>query len=68
MPRETPIERRRRIAATEGVTSISTDFPYMCKRHSDRIGIIAEGDSWFSYPKKWILLRGRYQYYSSFRK
>jgi hypothetical protein len=26
----------------------------MCKSRPDRVGIIAEGDSWFAYPRKWI--------------
>ncbi|GAC16947.1 hypothetical protein [Aliiglaciecola lipolytica] len=56
MPNETPIERRRRIAAHSGITSLRTDFKYICKKHPTRIGIITEGDSWFAYPKKWVLL------------
>ncbi|MEP4890350.1 MAG: hypothetical protein ABJV04_10015 [Aliiglaciecola sp.] len=58
MPKETPIERRRRIAAHTGVTSLRTDFLHICKKHPDRIGIITEGDSWFAYPKKWIAFGG----------
>ena len=54
MPNETPIQRRRRIALTQGVTSFSTDFSFICRRKPDRIGIVAEGDSWFAYPRKWI--------------
>jgi len=54
MPNETPIQRRRRIALSQGVTSLSTDFAFMCKRKPERIGIVAEGDSWFAYPRKWI--------------
>lgn len=54
MPKETPIQRRRRIAAHTGVTSLVTDFAYICKRHPQRIGIVAEGDSWFAYPRKYV--------------
>lgn len=37
-----------------GATNFTADFAYMCKRAPDRIGIVAEGDSWFAYPRKWI--------------
>lgn len=53
-PRETAIQRRRRIAERRGVTIFSTDFSHMCKKRPHRIGIVAEGDSWFAYPRKWI--------------
>ncbi|MDT0595048.1 hypothetical protein [Glaciecola petra] len=55
MPKETAIQRRRRQAATTGVTSFRSDFNYMCRRHSNRIGIVTEGDSWFDYPRRWLL-------------
>lgn len=54
MPNETPIQRRRRLALSQGVTSFSTDFSFICKMKPERIGIVAEGDSWFAYPRKWI--------------
>lgn len=53
-PRETPIQRRRRLAVRQGVTSLTTDFTYICKKKPHRIGIVSEGDSWFAYPRKWI--------------
>lgn len=54
-PRESPIQRRRRQALNNGVTTYTSDFSYICKNRPNRIGIIAEGDSWFAYPRKWIL-------------
>lgn len=54
MVRETPLERQKRIAHSTGVTSQIPLFNDMCKRSPERIGIIAEGDSWFAYPRKWI--------------
>ncbi|EAQ96685.1 hypothetical protein [Congregibacter litoralis] len=54
MPNETPIQRRRRLATNSGITYLSSDFAHVCKAKPDRIGIVAEGDSWFAYPKKWI--------------
>lgn len=53
-PRETPIQKRRRIAVKRGVTAFSSDFSHICKKRPHRIGIISEGDSWFAYPRKWI--------------
>ncbi len=54
MPRETPARRRRRLAVDSGITSLSSDFHAMCRRKPHRVGIVAEGDSWFAYPRKWI--------------
>ena len=58
MPRETPPQRRRRLSIASGITSFPSDFSAMCKKEPHRIGVIAEGDSWFSYPRKWILFGG----------
>jgi hypothetical protein len=54
MPRETAAKRRRRMAINSGVTSSSYDFRAMCKARPERVAIVAEGDSWFAYPRKWI--------------
>ena len=54
MPNETPIELRRKRATITGVTHLTTDFSHICRKKPDRIGIIAEGDSWLAYPRKWI--------------
>lgn len=53
-PRETQIQRRRRIAVKRGITLLSTDFSHICRKKPHRVGIISEGDSWFAYPRKWI--------------
>jgi len=50
------IKRRRQRAVSTGVTNLKSDFAYICKKQPDRIGIVAEGDSWFAYPYKWVLL------------
>lgn len=52
--KKTSAQKRRKRALSRGVTSFASDFAYICKRKPDRIGIVAEGDSWFSYPRKWI--------------
>ena len=54
MAKETPLQRRRRLAIARGSTFSVTDFRAMCRKKPRRIGIIAEGDSWFAYPRKWI--------------
>ena len=54
MARETALHRRRRLALIRGVTDNAFDFTHMCKHKPERIGIVAEGDSWFAYPRKWI--------------
>ncbi len=55
-PKESPARKRRRLAISRGVTSSATDFLWMCRRRPERIGIVAEGDSWFAYPRKWLAL------------
>ncbi|MBT4523101.1 MAG: hypothetical protein HOC23_24115 [Halieaceae bacterium] len=54
MPPTSATTRRRRTALRRGTTTGLNDFNYMCRNKPDRIGIVAEGDSWFSYPRKWI--------------
>jgi len=54
LPRETITQRRRRLAVAQGITSYLSDFTHICKKRPNRIGIIAEGDSWFAYPRKFI--------------
>lgn len=53
-PRESPAQRRRRIAVQRGVAVLPSDFSHICKKRPNRIGIVSEGDSWFAYPRKWI--------------
>ena len=54
MAKETSLQRRRRLAIARGSTFSVTDFRAMCRKKPHRIGIVAEGDSWFAYPRKWI--------------
>ncbi|MGD8643473.1 MAG: hypothetical protein PVI15_04235 [Chromatiales bacterium] len=57
MPQNPQQQRRRRRQAllkARGVTNDPSEFAWLC-RNTNRIGIVAEGDSWFSYPKKWLL-------------
>lgn len=49
--RNQPQERRKR-ALRRGVTSNRGDFAWICKKSPERIGIVAEGDSWFAYPQR----------------
>jgi hypothetical protein len=55
MPKETLLQRRRRLSIASGITSFSNDFAAMCRKKPHRVAIVAEGDSWFSYPRKWII-------------
>lgn len=52
------IRQRREMALRSGSTIFLTDFHYICKQRPDRIGIVAEGDSWFAYPRKWFAFGG----------
>jgi len=38
-----------------GATSNLSDFDYLVRAYPDRLTIIAEGDSWFGYPRKNLL-------------
>lgn len=53
---KTPLQKRRALAVKRGVTSNHYDFSHICRQKPDRIGIVAEGDSWFAYPRKWMEL------------
>lgn len=44
--------KRRATARRLGVTTDRADFKWLCGRKQDRVSIVAEGDSWFSYPPK----------------
>ena len=39
-----------------GVTNRPKSFSWLCKNAPHRVGIVAEGDSWFSYPRKYLLI------------
>ena len=45
-------QERREIALHRGVTSNRGDFAWICRKSPKRIGIVAEGDSWFAYPQR----------------
>jgi hypothetical protein len=45
--------RRNRLKST-GITNDPNDFTWLC-RNTDRVGIVSEGDSWFAYPRKYLL-------------
>lgn len=55
---KTQVQKRRKRALSTGVTSLFSDFTYLCKTKPNRIGIVSEGDSWFAYPQKWIFFGG----------
>jgi hypothetical protein len=38
-----------------GVTHRARDFQTLCHHCGHRLGIIAEGDSWFAYPRRYLL-------------
>lgn len=46
---------RRQSAIQRGTTNFPSDFSYMCSAKPNRIGIVSEGDSWFAYPRKFLI-------------
>ena len=56
MPKKgSPIQQRRKIALNRGVVYQFNDFEYVCRKAKHRPAIIVEGDSWVTYPRKWII-------------
>ena len=45
----------RRKALKTGIACFRNDFKWLCK-NTNRVNMIAEGDSWFAYPRKNILI------------
>jgi hypothetical protein len=45
------LRQRRQRAVRRGVTYDVGDFKWICDR-SNRVNIVAEGDSWFAYPRR----------------
>lgn len=54
MPRDS-IERRRQRLRRRTRTHKKREFEDMQTWFPDRVGIVAEGDSWFAYPPKWLI-------------
>lgn len=46
--------RRRSRAKSLGITASADDFSWLCRR-TERINMVAEGDSWFSYPRRYLV-------------
>ncbi|MFK7731263.1 MAG: hypothetical protein AB8B48_06540 [Pseudomonadales bacterium] len=53
--KRSPVLSRQQRSLRSGVTSSVRDYHYMCRHAPQRLGIIAEGDSWFSYPRSYLL-------------
>lgn len=53
--KRSPVLSRQQRSLRSGVTSSIRDYEYMCRHASHRLGIVAEGDSWFSYPRSYLL-------------
>lgn len=47
-------QRKRLQAKVTGVTNNLDAFEWVAK-NEDRINIVVEGDSWFAYPKEWLI-------------
>lgn len=45
----------RRMALKRGITGSRRDFKWLCK-NTNRINMVAEGDSWFAYPRKNLII------------
>ena len=50
-PRESTIDRLIRV----GVTRDTNNFLWACRHIPGRINIVAEGDSWFAYPRRFLI-------------
>jgi hypothetical protein len=48
-----PRNKRKNWAAIRSTTS-QADFAELIRRYPHRTSIVAEGDSWFAYPPKWL--------------
>ncbi len=53
--KRSPVLSRQQRALRTGVTSSVRDYQYLCRHAPHRLGIVAEGDSWFSYPRSYLL-------------
>jgi hypothetical protein len=49
------IEQRRRRLRRRKRTHNKRDFEEMRRWFSARLNIVAEGDSWFTHPSRWII-------------
>ena len=56
MPKETPLQRTKRLAVASGTTAQINMFDHMCKMKPHRLGIVVEGDSWVKYPRSLYFL------------
>ena len=54
MPMESTQDRRRRLRRRKN-THRRRDFEDMRRWFPNRLNIVAEGDSWFEYPPKWLI-------------
>ncbi|MGJ8653813.1 MAG: hypothetical protein ACSHX8_11105 [Opitutaceae bacterium] len=54
-----PLTDRQKRLIKRGTTGSPKDFTWLCKNTDNRIGIVAEGDSWFAYPPKGLVFGKR---------
>ena len=58
MPPNRPTSRRQRRrlrARATGLTHFEDAFRWVADNDKDRINVLVEGDSWFAYPKDWLI-------------
>lgn len=53
--RTTQRHRRRLRAAATGLTNFVDAFRWTKDQYPERVGILVEGDSWFAFPKEWLV-------------
>lgn len=53
--KRSPVRARQQRLLRSGMTTSVRDYQYLCHHAPHRLGIIAEGDSWFSYPRSYLL-------------
>lgn len=51
----TSLSKRKKALKQRKNTSLKREFRNMRTWFPDRVTIVAEGDSWFSYPSKWLI-------------
>lgn len=55
MPRPSQKQRRRLRARATGLTNFLDAFRWVAAHDTSRVNVLVEGDSWFAYPKDWLI-------------
>lgn len=55
MPAPSQRQRRRLRAKATGLTNFLDAFKWVAANDANRVNVLVEGDSWFAYPKDWLI-------------